>query len=205
MKRLVIGIAGGSGSGKTTIAKKLMESFSSECALLSHDYYYKPNEHMTFEERAKQNYDHPNSLETDLMVQHLKDLKDGKTIYHPTYDFANHARRPNTQKLESADIILVEGILIYEDEALRNLIDIKLFVDTDADVRFIRRLTRDVKLRGRTIESVIDQWLTTVKPMHEQFVEPSKRYANVIIPEGGHNKVAVDMIINAINKLKLSK
>lgn len=200
-KRIVIGIAGGTGSGKTTIAKKLIEAFSGECAVLSHDYYYKANEGMPFEERAMQNYDHPNSLDTDLMVKHLTELKDGKAIKHPTYDFSNHARRAEWETLESAEIIIVEGILIFENKELRDLIDIKLFVDTDADVRFIRRLTRDVKLRGRTIESVIDQWLSTVKPMHEQFIEPSKKYANIIIPEGGHNKVAVDMIINGIKKL----
>lgn len=200
-KRIVIGIAGGTGSGKTTIAKKLIEAFSGDCAVLSHDFYYKANEGMSFEERAKQNYDHPSSLDTDYMVEQLKELKEGKTIRHPTYDFSNHARRLNLQTLESSNIIIVEGILILENEKLRDLIDIKLFVDTDADVRFIRRLTRDVKLRGRTIESVIEQWLTTVKPMHEQFIEPSKRYANLIIPEGGHNKVAVSMLINAINKI----
>lgn len=200
-KRIVIGIAGGTGSGKTTIAKKLIEAFSGDCAVLSHDFYYKANEEMSFEERAKQNYDHPNSLDTDYMVEQLKELKEGKTIQHPTYDFSNHARRPNLQTLESSNIIIVEGILIFENEKLRDLIDIKLFVDTDADVRFIRRLTRDVKLRGRTIESVIEQWLTTVKPMHEQFIEPSKRYANLIVPEGGHNKVAVSMLINALNKI----
>lgn len=200
-RRIVIGIAGGTGSGKTTIAKKLIEAFSDECAILSHDFYYKPHEEMTFEERAKQNYDHPKSLDTALMVEHLGQLKEGITIEHPTYDFSNHARREIWQTLESANIIIVEGILIFEDEKLRDLIDIKLFVDTDDDVRFIRRLTRDVKLRGRTIESVIEQWLTTVKPMHDQFVEPSKRHANMIIPEGGHNKVAVSMIINAINKI----
>ncbi|MDD4833106.1 MAG: uridine kinase [Clostridia bacterium] len=199
--RIVIGIAGGTGSGKTTIAKKLIEAFSDDCAVLSHDFYYKSNEGMSFEERAMQNYDHPNSLDTDLMVEHLSELKMGKTINHPTYDFSNHARRETWQTLESSNIIIVEGILIFESEKLRDLIDVKLFVDTDADVRFIRRLTRDVKMRGRTIESVIEQWLTTVKPMHEQFVEPSKRYANLIIPEGGHNKVAVDMIINGINKI----
>ncbi|HRX14429.1 MAG TPA: uridine kinase [Eubacteriales bacterium] len=199
--RIVIGIAGGTGSGKTTIAKKLIEAFSDDCAVLSHDFYYKANEGMSFEERAMQNYDHPNSLDTDLMVEHLSELKMGKTITHPTYDFSNHARRETWQTLESSNIIIVEGILIFESEKLRDLIDVKLFVDTDADVRFIRRLTRDVKMRGRTIESVIEQWLTTVKPMHEQFVEPSKRYANLIIPEGGHNKVAVDMIINGINKI----
>lgn len=200
-EKIVIGIAGGTGSGKTTIAKKLIEAFSGECAVLSHDFYYKANEGMSFEERAMQNYDHPNSLDTDLMVEHLSELKQGKTITHPTYDFSNHARRQTWQTLESSNIIIVEGILIFESEKLRNLIDVKLFVDTDADVRFIRRLTRDVKMRGRTIESVIEQWLTTVKPMHEQFVEPSKRYANIIIPEGGHNKVAVDMIINGIYKI----
>ncbi len=200
-KKLVIGIAGGTGSGKTTVAKKLMEAFSYDCAVLSHDFYYKANIGMSFEERSKQNYDHPNSLDTDLMVEHLIQLKSGKTISHPTYDFSKHERKEQWEELKSANIIIVEGILIFENKALCDLIDVKLFVDTDADVRFIRRLTRDVRKRGRSIESVIDQWLMTVKPMHEQFVEPSKRYADIIIPEGGHNTVAIDMIINGINRI----
>lgn len=200
-KRLVIGIAGGTGSGKTTIARKLMEAFSYDCAVLSHDFYYKANEGMTFEERSKQNYDHPNSLDTDLMIEHLKKLKNGETILHPTYDFSKHERKKEWVSLSSASIIIVEGILIFENKDLCDLIDVKLFVDTDADVRFIRRLSRDVRKRGRSLESVIDQWLTTVKPMHEQFVEPSKRNADIIIPEGGHNVVAIDMIISGINRI----
>lgn len=200
-KPIVIGIAGGTGSGKTTVARKLMEAFDEECAVLSHDYYYKDNASLSFEERARQNYDHPNSLDTDLMIEHLKQLKEGATIQHPTYDFSTHLRKAEWVELNSAPIIIVEGILIFESKALCDLIDVKIFVDTDADVRFIRRLSRDVRKRGRSIESVIDQWLTTVKPMHEQFVEPSKRNADIIIPEGGHNIVAVDMLINGINRI----
>lgn len=198
MQRIVIGIAGGTGSGKTTIAKKLMENFGSDCLLLSHDYYYKPNEEMSFEERAAQNYDHPNSLDTALLVEHIRKLKRGEKISHPTYEFATYSRNEVWEELLPTKIILVEGILIFENKQVCDLCDIKIFVDTDDDVRFIRRLRRDVFQRGRSMESVITQWLTTVKPMHDRFVFPSKRNADIIIPEGGHNVVAIDTVISGI-------
>lgn len=204
MERIIIGIAGGTGSGKTTIAKKLYQSFSKDAVILSHDYYYKSHDDLPFEERCKVNYDHPDSLDTDLLVQHLAQLKNGETIMHPTYDFAAHLRNEKWEKTESARLIIVEGILIFTDKRLCDLCDVKLFVDTDADVRFIRRLRRDITKRGRTVESVVNQYLTTVKPMHEQFVEPSKAKADLIIPEGGHNAIAISMIVDAINK-KLAK
>ncbi len=200
MKRLIIGIAGGTGSGKTTVARKLHKAFGNKAVILSHDYYYKVYEGMTYEERCKLNYDHPNSLDTDLLVEHLKQLKAGKSIKHPTYDFSRHMRNDKWEVLEPADIIIVEGILLFTHQELCKICDIKLFVDTDADVRFIRRLRRDVNKRGRSLDSVIEQYLTTVKPMHEQFVEPSKRQADIIIPEGGHNTIAISTIIDAINR-----
>lgn len=203
MDRIVIGIAGGTGSGKTTIAKKVYQAFKNDAVILSHDFYYKPHEEMTYEERSKQNYDHPDSLETDLLVEHVKQLKEGQAILHPTYDFATYSRR-EWEQTESKQIIIVEGILIFTSKELCDLCDVKLFVDTDADVRFIRRLRRDVEKRGRTMDSVINQYLNTVKPMHEQFVEPSKAKADLIIPEGGHNVIAISMIINGIKK-KLSQ
>lgn len=204
MERIIIGIAGGTGSGKTTIAKKLYQSFSKDAVILSHDFYYKPHDNLPFEERCKVNYDHPDSLDTDLLVEHLDELKKGHAIMHPTYDFAHHSRNEQWEKTESARLIIVEGILIFTDKRICDLCDVKLFVDTDADVRFIRRLRRDVSKRGRTMDSVINQYLTTVKPMHEQFVEPSKAKADLIIPEGGHNAIAISMIVDAINK-KLAK
>lgn len=200
MDRLIIGIAGGTGSGKTTIAKKIYQSFSKNAVILSHDFYYKPHDELPFEERCKLNYDHPDSLDTDLLVQHLTALKHGEAILHPTYDFSHHCRNDAWESTESAKLIIVEGILIFTDKRLCDLCDIRLFVDTDADVRFIRRLRRDVNSRGRTMESVINQYLKTVKPMHEQFVEPSKTKADLIIPEGGHNLIAISTIVDAINK-----
>lgn len=196
---IVIGIAGGTASGKTTVAKKLHRAFDN-AVILSHDYYYKPREELDFEARSKLNYDHPDSLDTDLLVQHLRELKAGHSITHPTYDFANYRRNEQWERMDSADIIIVEGILIFTDKELCDLCDVKLFVDADADVRFIRRLTRDVKKRGRTMDSVIDQYLGTVKPMHEQFVEPSKAKADLIIPQGGHNTIAISMIIDGVKK-----
>lgn len=191
---LVIGIAGGTGSGKTTIAKKLYRFFKKKAVILPHDFYYKSHPELTLEQRSKQNYDHPDALDTDLLVQHVQQLKEGKTIQHPTYDFTLHQRNEQWQTMHSADIIIVEGILIFSCPELCDLCDIKLFVDTDADVRFIRRLRRDVNERGRTMDSVMTQYLTTVKPMHEQFVEPTKRKADLIVPEGGDNHVALDII-----------
>ena len=200
MNRLVIGIAGGTGSGKTTVARKLNQAFGKNAVILSHDYYYKANEGMSLEERARLNYDHPNSLDMQLLVKHVTMLKNGKAIDHPTYNFSTHSRNEKWEHMEPAQIIIVEGILLFENKQLCDICDIKLFVDTDADVRFIRRLRRDVNKRGRTMESVIKQYMSTVKPMHEMFVEPSKRKADIIIPEGGHNAIAVSTIIDAINK-----
>lgn len=199
MNRIIIGIAGGTGSGKTTIAKKIYQAFKDDAVILSHDFYYKPNEEMTYEERSKQNYDHPDSLETELLVAHIKQLKEGVSIKHPTYDFATYSRQ-EWETTEAKQIIIVEGILIFTNKELCDLCDVKLFVDTDADVRFIRRLRRDVEKRGRNMESVINQYINTVKPMHEQFVEPSKAKADLIIPEGGHNVIAISMIIDGIKK-----
>lgn len=198
-KALIIGVAGGTGSGKTTLAKKLFDAFSPDVCMLSHDYYYKDNHNMPFEERKKLNYDHPNSLDTDMMIEDIKKLSMGVPIMHPTYNFETHLRAEFVP-MEPKKIIIVEGILLFENKALADLLDVKIFVDTDADVRFIRRLKRDVNKRGRSMESVITQYLTTVKPMHEQFVEPSKRIADIIVPEGGHNVVAVNMIVDAIRR-----
>ena len=195
---IVIGIAGGTASGKTTVAKKLHKAFDN-AVILSHDYYYKPREELSFEERSKLNYDHPDSLDTELLVEHLRELKAGHTITHPTYDFAGYSRT-EWRQMESADIIIVEGILIFTNKDLCDLCDIKLFVDADADERFIRRLTRDVKKRGRSVDSVVEQYLATVKPMHLQFVEPSKSKADLIIPQGGHNTIAINMIIDGVKK-----
>lgn len=201
MKRYVIGIAGGSGSGKTTVARKINQSFKNDSVILSHDFYYKDLSGLSFEERCMVNFDHPDSLDTELLVEHIGQLKQGESIMHPTYDFAKHCRNDEWRKIDSAKIIIVEGILIFTNKALCDLCDIKLFVDTDADVRFIRRLRRDTNKRGRSVDSVVNQYLSTVKPMHEQFVEPSKSKADLIIPEGGHNTIAISMITDAINKM----
>ncbi|MEM8862153.1 MAG: uridine kinase [Chloroflexota bacterium] len=196
MKPIVIGVAGGSGSGKTTIAKKIVEMVGRDrVAWVQHDSYYRHRPHLSLEERQGQNYDHPNSLETELMVAHIKDLIKGLPAAIPVYDFAQHLRSPDVNLIEPAQIVLVEGILIFAEPDLRELMDIKVFVDTDPDVRFIRRLGRDMTERGRTMDSVIEQYMATVRPMHLQFVEPSKRQADVIIPEGGHNEVAMDMVV----------
>ena len=200
MQRIVIGIAGGTASGKTTVAEKLYDAFSNNAVILSHDFYYKQHDELSWEERCKLNYDHPDSLDTAMLVEHVRELKAGNAIMHPTYDFASHSRNSEWRKTESAQIIIIEGILIFTDKALCDLCDIKLFVDADADVRFIRRLTRDVQERGRNMNSVIKQYLDTVKPMHEQFVEPSKAKADLIIPQGGHNDIAISMIIDGIKK-----
>ena len=200
MQRIVIGIAGGTASGKTTVAEKLYNAFSNDAVILSHDYYYKPRNELTLEERSKLNYDHPDSLDTAMLVEHVRELKAGKTIKHPTYDFSKYQRNDEWRVTDSAQIIIIEGILIFTDKELCKLCDIKLFVDADADVRFIRRLTRDVQDRGRSMDSVIKQYLNTVKPMHEEFVEPSKAKADLIIPQGGHNDIAISMIIDGIKK-----
>jgi uridine kinase len=198
---VIIGIAGGTGSGKTTLISRIEEEFKDQVTIISHDFYYRKNSHMPFDERAKQNYDHPNSFETDLMISHIQSLREGKAVYRPVYDFVQHDRTDETVMVKPAKVIIVEGILIFENKELLDLFDIKVFVDTDADVRIIRRILRDVKERGRSLESVINQYLTTVKLMHEQFVEPSKKYADIIIPEGGFNTVAIQMLNERIKAL----
>ncbi len=199
---IVIGVAGGSGSGKTTVVRRIVESLGDEhVTVLEHDRYYRDRPDLRLEERAALNYDHPDSLETDLMVEHVRALRNGQAVDIPVYDFARYARRQATETIEPRQAVIVEGILIYADAPLRTLIDVKVFVDTDDDIRFIRRLRRDVAERGRTMESVIEQYLHTVKPMHLDFVEPSKRYADVIIPRGGHNTVAIDLLMQMIRGL----
>jgi len=199
---LVFGVAGGSGSGKTTVVRKIMDALGdTDVVVLEHDRYYRDHPELRLEERAALNYDHPNSLDTDLLVSHLRELRAGRAVDVPVYDFSLHARKAETTPIKPGSAIIVEGILIFTDKVLRSLMDVKVFVDTDGDTRFIRRLERDVAERGRTVSSVIDQYLSTVKPMHLEFVEPSKRYADVIIPEGGHNQVAVDMLLTLIRSL----
>ena len=199
---LVIGVAGGSGSGKTTVVRRIVDSLGdAQVTVLEHDRYYRDRNDLRFEERAALNYDHPDSLETDLLVQHVRQLREGRPVDVPAYDFARYARQPESQTVTPRKAIIVEGILIYTDAELRRLMDIKVFVDTDDDTRFIRRLQRDITERGRTVQSVIDQYLGTVKPMHLEFVEPSKRYADIIIPQGGHNPVAIDMLLTLIRSL----
>ena len=197
---LVIGIAGGTGSGKTTLMNNIMAQFEGMVTVLSHDNYYKRHDELTFEERSGLNYDEPDAIETSLMVEHLKQLRQGQAIDCPVYDFTRHNRSDETIHLEPKPVIIVEGILIFENEPLRDLMDIRLFVDTDADVRLCRRIKRDVNKRGRTLESVLTQYQSTVKPMHEKYVEPSKKYANLVIPEGGKNIVALEMILGRIQK-----
>ena len=197
---IVIGVAGGTGSGKTTLVKALMNRFGENITVLSHDNYYKQHNELTYEERAKLNYDHPDAFDTDMMIEHLRLLKQGVAIDCPTYDFTVHTRAEGILHIEPEKVIVVEGILIFQDLELCREMDIKIFVDTDADVRLCRRIRRDVRKRGRTIESVIDQYLTTVKPMHEQFVEPSKKNADLIVPEGGKNLIALEMIVGRIQR-----
>ncbi len=197
---LVIGIAGGTGSGKTTLMKNLIEEFSDVVTVLSHDNYYRRRDELTYEERCQINYDEPAALETDLMAYHLDKLRHGESIHCPVYDFTQHNRSSETITIVPEKVIIVEGILIFENEALRNLMDIRIFVDTDADVRLCRRIKRDVNKRGRTLESVLAQYQDTVKPMHEKYVEPSKRHAHIVVPEGGKNLVALDMIIGRIRR-----
>ena len=198
MRPLIIGIAGGSGSGKTTLVERLCEQFGEDVSVLTHASYYTPRPDLTDEERDGLNLDHPASFDTDRLISDLEDLIAGKTVQVPVYDFAIQDRLEETRSLSPTKIILVEGMLILENKALRNLLDIKLFVDTDDDVRLLRRLLRDTRERGRTLEEVAERYLATVKPMHQQFVEPSKRYADVIIPEGGENAVALLMLIQRI-------
>jgi len=202
MTPLVIGVAGGSGSGKTTVVRRIVDALDeARVTVLEHDRYYRDRNDLRLEERAALNYDHPDSLETDLMVRHVNELRAGRTVEAPVYDFARHARVASTETIGPSRALIVEGILIYTDAPLRALMDVKVFVDTDDDTRFIRRLQRDTKERGRTMQSVIDQYLSTVKPMHLEFVEPSKRYADIIVPQGGHNAVAIDMLLTLIRGL----
>ncbi len=199
---LVIGIAGGSGSGKTTVAQEILQRVGPErIAFLQHDSYYKDLSGLPPAQKAEVNFDHPNSLETGLLIQHIASLRDGKPVEVPIYDFSTHSRTSQTFTVQPRGVILVEGILIFTEAALRDMFDIKIFVDTDSDIRFIRRLERDLAERGRTTESVIKQYQATVRPMHMEFVEPSKRYADIIIPEGGHNTAALDMVVARIEAL----
>ena len=199
---LVIGVAGGSGSGKTTVVRRIVDSLGPDAVtVIEHDRYYRNYPDLRLEERASLNYDHPNSLETGLMVQHLESLRDGRGVQVPVYDFTRHARLERTDAMQPRRAIIVEGILILADAGLRDRMDVKVFVDTDDDTRFIRRLQRDVRERGRTLDSVVEQYLATVKPMHLEFVVPSKRYADIIVPLGGHNTVAVDLLLSMIRSL----
>lgn len=198
---IIIGIAGGTGSGKSTLAENIRKEFANNITMLSHDYYYKSNSNLSFDERKKLNFDHPDAFDTDLLIEHLTKLKNGEIIYRPNYSFVDYIREEQTFKVIPKKVILLDGILIFENKELRDMMDIKIFVDTDADIRFIRRLVRDVRDRGRTIDSFIEQYKTTVKPMHEQFVEPSKKYADIIVPEGGYNHVALNMIIEKIRSI----
>lgn len=198
----VIGIAGGSGSGKTTVINKIMEEISEDnTVIFQHDWYYKDNPHLSFEERSELNYDHPDALESSLLISHLEEILAGRPVTAPQYDFNVHLRRKETKLIKPEKIIIVDGILIFDDENLRNLMDLKIFVDTDSDLRFIRRMERDIIERGRTRESVVSQYLNTVKPMHDQFVETSKRYADIIIPSSGANFVAINLLISKIRTL----
>ncbi|MCQ4921504.1 uridine kinase [Tissierella carlieri] len=203
MKRpLLIGITGGTGSGKSTVSKEIFKSIhEKKIAVIEQDSYYKDQSNLTFEERVKTNYDHPFAFDNELLIQHLKDLMNNKSIEKPIYDFERHTRKEETITVEPKDIIILEGILLLFEEEIRNLLDIKIFVDTDSDVRVIRRILRDIKDRGRTLDSVILQYMETVRPAHLQFIEPTKRYADIIIPEGGYNKVAIDIIVAKINSI----
>lgn len=202
MKPIVVGVAGGSGSGKTTVVRAIMRHLGGGAAtLIHHDSYYRDTSHLTPEARLAINYDHPDSLETELLVAHLEELRAGRGVAVPMYDFAAHRRLPDRQHVQPCKVVIVDGLLILWDPALRALMDIKVYVDTDSDLRFIRRLERDIRERGRSTESVIEQYVRTVRPMHLEFVEPSKRYADMIVPEGGHNAVAVDMLVTKMRAI----
>jgi uridine kinase len=199
---VVIGVAGGTGSGKTTVARQILGRAGTEqISLIQHDAYYRDLSDLPAAQRAMMNFDHPDALDNDLLIQHLRELKAGRTVAVPVYDFTEHVRKPETLRVDPHRVILVEGILLFVDKALRDQMDVKIYVDTDADIRFIRRLQRDIAERGRTMASVIHQYLATVRPMHEEFVEPSKRHADVIIPEGGFNNVAIDLVAARIKTL----
>ena len=197
-KVMVIGIAGGTGSGKTTITRKLMQRFGNDVSVIYHDNYYKAHHNMPYEERAKLNYDQPDAFDTDQLIEAVRALKKGRSVICPVYDYSIHDRSEKTITVKPAKVILVEGILIFENKELCELMDIKVFVDADADVRILRRIVRDVRDRGRSLESVVNQYLSTVKPMHEKYVEPSKRNADIIVPEGGHNKVALELLMERV-------
>lgn len=198
----IIGIAGGSGSGKTSVTNEILHNLEGHSvALIAQDYYYKDQSHLTFEERLQTNYDHPFAFDNDLLIQNLIDLRNGIPVEVPTYDYVNHTRSPETIAFQPKDVIIVEGIFALENKTLRDLMDVKIYVDTDADLRILRRLMRDTKEQGRSMESVIDQYMSVVRPMHNQFIEPTKRYADIIIPEGGSNKVAIDIMTTKIQSL----
>jgi uridine kinase len=202
MRPIIIGVAGGTGSGKTTVTETILRRVGEErIAFIPHDAYYRDLAHLTPDLRKRVNFDHPDSLETDLLVEHLTQWRRGQAIEVPIYDFTTHTRTQETRRVEPQRVAIVEGILVFAEPKLREVFDVKLYVDTDADIRFIRRLRRDIAERGRTTESVVEQYLTTVRPMHLEFVEPSKRYADVIIPEGGFNQVAMDMVVTRIERL----
>ncbi len=202
MKTTIIGVAGGTASGKSTLVKKLQEAFKGESVItICHDYYYKALDEFSYEERTQLNYDHPSAFDTDMMIADIKKLKEGIAIDCPVYSFVNHNRTNKTLRINPAQVIIIDGILILENQELRDLMDVKVYVDTDADVRLGRRLLRDVQERGRSIESVLSQYFCTVKPMHDEFVEPSKRYADLIVPEGGFNSVALRILIQNINSM----
>ncbi len=206
MQPILIGVAGGTGSGKTTVANEILQRVGAEhIAYIPHDAYYRDLSHLPPSQRKQVNFDHPDSLETSLLIEHLKALRAGQVVEIPVYDFTTHTRTQETRQVEPAPVILIEGILVFVEPELRELFDVKLYVDTDADVRFIRRLRRDIEERGRTVESVCEQYLSTVRPMHLEFVEPSKRYADVIIPEGGFNEVAIEMVAARIKGMMIER
>ncbi|QIG36318.1 Uridine kinase [Ligilactobacillus salivarius] len=201
-KPVIIGVTGGSGSGKTTVSRAIFEQLHGHSLLmLQEDSYYNDQSDMPFEERIKTNYDHPNAFDTELLVKQLKDLLDWKTIEKPVYDYTEHTRSSEVEKVEPKEVIILEGILVLNDPALRDLMDIKIFVDTDDDIRIIRRIQRDIEERGRSLQSVIDQYKSTVKPMYHQFIEPTKRYADIIVPEGGENQVAIDLLVTKVRDI----
>ena len=199
---LFIGISGGSGSGKTTIVRRIYKEVPERSiAIIEHDAYYKDQSNITYEERCKTNYDHPFAFDTDLFVEHIKELKKGSVIQKPIYDYSIHNRKKETIKVEPKEIIIVEGLLVFYEERIRDLLDIKIFVDTDADIRILRRINRDMRDRGRSLESIMNQYMSTVRPAHEQFIEPTKKYADIIVTEGGNNLVAVDLMVTKIKSL----
>lgn len=206
-KPIIIGIAGGSASGKTSVARKLVKNFDDDktVAIIRQDDYYRDQSHMPFQERLKTNYDHPDAFDNELLIKQIDELASGKSVEKPTYDYVNHTRSTITEVVHPSDVLILEGLFVLEDEEIRKRLDMKIFIDTDADIRFIRRLKRDVRDRGRTIESVCDQYMNTVRVMHEAFVEPSKRKADIIIPEGSHNEVAMDLLLTKISSIITSK